>query len=361
MQAHFMIHSLFAGLLFLALAACDNASAPTPPETQPRLVRTLAVTASNDSAWREFPGVVDAVQKADLSFRVSGRLVTLAAQEGDNVKRGDLLARLDDTDFKIQLDSREAEYASAHADYQRGRELVKTGVISQSDFNKLQAQDATAKANLDSARQSLEYTRLRAPFDGRVAVRHVDNFEEVNAKQAVYTLHDLSSLLVRINVPESLMILVREGARPQVWAEFNELPDQRFPLSFSEVATRADDNTNTFVVTFSMDNDAGYNILPGMSVTARGKRGVDDMGTPNVFHVPAQAVLEDDKGRFLYVVETLTGDRGRVQRRAVKTGRLSTLGLEVTAGLDVGDRVVTAGMSKMRPNLEVRLAPGKSE
>ncbi len=361
MSLHPVVPLLLTTLAMLGIAACEQASSPTPSETQPRLVRTLVVTPTNGSIWREFPGVVDAAKKADLGFRVAGRLVTLAVREGDSVKSGDVLAQLDETDFRIQLASREAEYTSAHADYLRGRELVKTGVISRSDYNKLQAQNATAKANLEAARQNLEYTRLRAPFDGRIAVRHVDSFEELNAKQTVYTLQDTSSLLVKINLPESLMIRVREGARPEVYASFNELPDQRFPLRFKEVATRADENTNTFVVTFAMQEHGDYNILPGMSATVRGKPPTKRMSASSVLHVPAHAVLEDDVGRFLYSVESVSDGRGVVQRRAVETGNLSALGLEVTSGLEVGDRIVTAGMSKMRAGLEVRLATASTE
>lgn len=346
---------LLGALTLLGSSACQQADQSTATVAPPRLVRTLVVSNQSDAVWRELPGVVDAAQKADLSFRIPGKLASLSAQEGDNVARDDVLAQIDDSDVRIQLKSREAEYASAHAHFIRGNELIKTGVISKSDFNKLQAQDATAKANLDAARKSLEYTQLRAPFDGHIAVRHVDNFEEVNAQQAIYTLQDTSALLVRINVPESLMIRVREGANPEVWAEFSQLEDQSFPLTLKEVSTRADKNTNTFAVTFTMENDGAFNILPGMTATVRGKPSSTNRVRDGIFQVPAHAVLEDSHGRFIYVVESAAEGRGVVQRRPVETGRLSQQGLEVTSGLTDGDRIVTAGMSKMRPGLEVRL------
>ncbi len=346
---------LFGILTSASLTACQQVDEPAATESKPRLVRTMVVSSDIEGSWRELPGVVDAAKKADLSFRIPGKLVSLSAKEGDDVSRDDVLAKIDDAEVRIQLKSREAEYASAHADYRRGSELIKTGVISKSDFNKLQAQDATAKANLDAARKSLEYTQLEAPFDGRIAIRHVDNFEEVNAKQPVYTLQDTSNLLIRINVPESLMIRVREGARPDVWAQFSQLPDKSFPLTLKEVSTRADKDTNTFAVTFSMENDGAYNILPGMSATVRGKPPSDRAASDGVFQVPAHAVLEDNDGRYLFTVESAADGHSVVQRRAVETGRLSQLGLEITSGLSEGDRIVTAGMSKMRPGLEVRL------
>ncbi len=361
MTPNSIAHLLFGILVLGSISACQQADETTAAESPPRLVRTMVVSSDNEGNWRELPGVVDAAKKADLSFRIPGKLVSLSAKEGDDVSRDDVLAKIDDAEVRIQLKSREAEYASAHADYLRGSELIKTGVISKSDFNKLQAQDATARANLDAAHKSLEYTQLQAPFDGRIAIRHVDNFEEVNAKQPIYTLQDTSTLLIKINVPESLMIRVREGARPDVWAEFSQLPDQSFPLTLKEVSTRADKDTNTFAVTFSMENDGAYNILPGMSATVRGKPPADSTGTDSVFRVPAHAVLEDNDGRFLFTVDSVANGRGIVQRRAVETGRLSRLGLEITSGLSAGDRIVTAGMSKMRAGLEVRLGADASQ
>jgi multidrug efflux pump subunit AcrA (membrane-fusion protein) len=92
-----------------------------------------------------------------------------------------------------------------------------------------------------------------------------------------------------------------------------------------------------------------------MSVTVRGERNPIRKVDKGTVHVPAHAVLEDREGRFVYLVK-VTGDaQGVVERRAVKTGNLSNLGLEITSGLETGDKVVTAGMSKMLPGLEVRL------
>lgn len=355
MLHHAATPTLLAILTVAVISACDRSADPAPTEAPPRLVRTLQVALTNEGDWREFPGIVDAERKAGLSFRVGGKVIEMLANEGDQVGKGDLLARLDDTDYKIQLESREAEYASAHADYLRGEELVKTGVISKSDFNKLQAQDATSKASRDSAQQNVEYTHLIAPFDGEVAVRHVDKFEEVNAQQIIYTLHDTSSLVIKIHVPESLMIRVREGARPEVVAEFKELPDKQFPLTFKEVSTQADASTNTFAVTFTMASNGGFNILPGMSAKVRGKPSTHFTQQKRVFYVPPHAVLEDDKGRFVYVAEPESGDRGIVQRRDVETGRLSQQGLEIVSGLVGGDHVITAGMSKMQTGMTVRM------
>lgn len=355
------IPAFIACTLVVPLQSCDRDSEAPASESLLRPVRTVQIGPAGAQAWRELPGVVDAVQKADLSFRIAGKLETLEANEGDIAGSNQVLARLEATDYRIQLDGHQAEYNQARADYERGLTLVDKGVISRSDFDRLEAQHASAKANLDSARQNLEYTFLRAPFPGLVSRRHVDNFEDVNAGQAIYSLQDISSLTVKVNVPESLMIHVRRGARPELYALFDAIPDRQFPLVLKEVSLRADESTKTFEVTLSMPGVDDYIVLPGMSVTVRGER---DPGAPSdtpAIYVPGHAVLEDESGRYVFVARPTSDGRGVVERRAVETGDLTGLGLEVSSGLGDGDRVVTAGMSKMHSGLEVKMLAEKAE
>lgn len=359
MKKYVMKMSLTALGLSLVLVACEKEPDSTEPPP-PRMVRTLEISEPGDNFWREFPGEVDAAQKAELSFRVSGNLKKMPAKEGDSVKKGQLLAQLDDTDYKIQLKSRQAEYDQAASDFKRAQKLVKDGLLSQADYDKVKAAAESARSNLDAAKKNLEYTSLRAPFAGRVARRYVQNFEEVSAKQPVFLLQDLSSMTIKVDIPESLMIRVKHGAQPDVNAIFEEIPEKEFPLSIKEVASEPDENTNTYEVTLSMERVDGFNILPGMSVTVRGKPPKDSKAVENHITVPAHAVLEDAEGRYVYIVSNTTDGKGTVEKRLVQTGELTSQGLAITTGLEVGDRVVTAGMSKMHSGLEVRLQSGKA-
>lgn len=341
-------------ILVVLLTACDDTSQTNEPPPL-RMVRTIEINEPGDNFWREFPGVVDAAQKAELSFRVSGNLKKMPVKEGEMVKKGQLLAQLDDTDYTVQYKSRKAEYDQAASDFKRAESLVEQGLISRSDFDKLKATEKSAKSNLQAAKNNLEYTFLRAPFAGRIARRYVQNFEEISAKQPVFLLHDLSSIAIKVDVPESLMIRVRRGAKPDVVAIFDEIPGQKFPLTLKEVASQPDDNTNTYEVTFSMKVVDGFNILPGMSVTVRGKAQHNMSTSEQHITVPAHAVLEDSGGRFVFVAKKTSEGRGVIEKRQVETGDLTSLGLAVKSGLQVEDKVVTAGMSKMFPGLEVRL------
>ncbi|MGB0722851.1 MAG: efflux RND transporter periplasmic adaptor subunit [Gammaproteobacteria bacterium] len=349
------VSALCLALTLCIPAGCGDVSSPEPNQPPPRLVRTVTMAPPDGQNWRELPGRVEAARSAQLGFRTSGKLKDLLVKESDDVDEGQVLARLDDTDERIEIERRRAEYEQVRADFIRGDELVGQGLISRSDYQKLQAQEASAKAALASARQALDHTVLRAPFAGTVGKRYVDNFEEVSVSQPIYLLQDLSSLTIKVDVPESLMIRVREGARPEVFAVFDTLPGRTWPLTLREIATQADAETSTFEVRFDMPPVDGLNVLPGMSVTVRGHRSPDVIVDDTLFYAPAQAVLEDDQGRYVWVAEPSGEGRATVRRRKVSTGELSGLGLAIRGGLARGDRVVVAGTSHMREGLEVRL------
>lgn len=351
-----LTRSLAALLILVALFACSDQEEPVKDEKRLRLVKTLTIGDHSDSSWREFPAVVEASQKADLSFRVSGELVKFLIVEGEEVKQGQILAQLDASDYEIQLQRRKAEYDQANADYSRGQALIKKGLLSQSDFDRLKALNSASEANLNAASKNLGYTSIRAPFSGIIAKKYVDNFEEVSVKQAILALHDQAAPTIKLDAPENLIILADESQFPEIYASFNAIPNKAFPLDFLEISTQADPNTNTFEVTLGMQSAEGYNILPGMSVTVRAKRDSKYLLRKNSHYVPAHAVLENDMGRYVYLVNQTQEGLGVVERRIVETAVLSDRGLEITAGLDQNDKVITAGMSKMQPGLKVRIA-----
>lgn len=356
-QCIFPMMKLSAIILFCGgfLVACSPAP-EEQTEVLARLVRTQIVSADAGANWREFPGTVEAAQTADLGFRVSGKLAEIKVKEGDEVSIGQVLATLDDTDYQIQLRTRQADYDKAAADFKRGKSLLSQKLIATSDYDQLEAQHASALAALTVAKQNVQYTSLKAPFNGRMAKRHVDNFEDVSAVQPIFTLQDLSSIHIKVNVPETLMILVKTDEKPNVFAIFDTIPDQQFPLTLLEAATQADQGSKTFAVTFNMSRVENFNILPGMSVTVRGTPpSTSNKGDPAII-IPAQAVIETNQGRFAYVVENVQNKQGKVRRKTVTTGHITEQGLEVLSGLQAGEILIVAGMSKMTDGMIVRVS-----
>ncbi|MBL3588768.1 MAG: efflux RND transporter periplasmic adaptor subunit [gamma proteobacterium endosymbiont of Lamellibrachia anaximandri] len=350
------------------LHSCGTETAAVAPPEILRPVRALEVEPTVTKATREFPAVVDAARSANLSFRVTGIINEMPVKEGEKVKKGDVIAKLDQTDARIELKSSLASYETAQSNFQRGKKLVGPGHISQSDFDKLNAKFATAEAQLEATRQNLNHTVLRASFDGRLARRFAEIHEEVTPQTQVVTLQDISTLTIQINVPESIMLRTRKGSQVHSYfVHFDAIAEQRFPLKLKEAATSADEENQTYEVTFTMPRVKGYTILPGMSavVIIETESRAEDIAA--VFHVPASSVLEDTEGRYVYVVEALAESDtnpktnrsgvGVIQRRTVTTGELDARGLLITSGLKRGDHILTAGMSQAQPEMKVRWSP----
>jgi len=272
---------LASTLLPLLLSACTEEAPLPPPLSRP--VKTMLVGGVSAGDFRQFPGVVDAIQRADLSFRVQGKLKEILVKEGGMVKKDQLLASLDPTDYQIVLNDRKASYDTAKANYDRAKQLLKKEAISKVDHDKIRAEYFTAKANREAAEQDLEYTSLKATFPGYIAKRHVENFEEVRRKQTVFTLQDISELEIKIDVPETIMIQLRRAIEPdkvtqpkrEMYAVFDQIKNKRFPLKVKEISTSADVNTRTFEATLKMAHPEEYNILPGMTATVGALRQLE--------------------------------------------------------------------------------------
>lgn len=349
---------LVSTLLPLMMTACSEEVPLPPPDSRP--VKTMLVGGVSSSDVRQFPAVVDAIQKADLSFRVEGKINEILVKEGDMVEKDQPLAKLDPTDYQIRLNDRKASYETAKANYDRAKELVDKGAISRVDHDKIRAEYFTAKSNLDAAKQDLEYTSLKATFPGYVAKRHVENFEEVRKKQAVFTLQDISELEIKIDVPEGLMIQLRRAIEPgrvsepkrNIFAVFDRIKDVQFPLNFKEVSTTADVNTRTFEVTLKMDSPENYNLLPGMTATVFAEVLASEIGDEVTVELPVSAVVADaGKKATVWIVDENTMT---VSPKAVETGLITSNSITVS-GLEPGERVVTAGAAFMREGMKVTL------
>jgi len=361
MQNTFKNSSPYIGLLviwtlFVVLSGCSKSDQVETGVDSGRPVKTVVIQSIGLENTREFPGTVWAAQKADMAFRVSGKLNELPVREGDQVERGQVIATLDDTDFKIALGDSQASFTKAAADFKRAIKLLPDGHISRSDYDKLEAQHKTAMANLALSRQNLAYTTLEAPFPGTVAKRFVENHEEVNAKQKIVLLQDNSSLDISIDVPESLMIMIDRdkkdsGERRKVHAIFNAIKDRVFPLTFKEVVTNADIDTQTFKVTFTMIPPAGFSILPGMKATViADSSGLEDNAEATL--LPVSAVVADiDKQSIVWLVneENMT-----VNPIVVQAGSMQRDSIEIS-GLKAGDRVVVTGVPFLRKGMKVSL------
>jgi RND family efflux transporter MFP subunit len=364
------IHSLCLGLPALVVLACGGEPPAAAPTLRP--VRTIVVEPTGGGVTRTLAGVARAGVESRLSFRVAGTVQSVAVALGDRVGRGQVLARLDPTDYELMVEEAEAGLAQAEAglrraeaDYERVRALYENNNASKGELDaaragaeSAQAQVETGDKRLQQARQQLGYTVLRAPSDGAIAAVDLEVNENVRAGQQVFLLTAGAELEIEVGVPEVLIAQVTVGQPVSV--RFDALPGHQFEAEITEVGVAVTGSASTFQVTAGI-RGAPAEIRSGMAaeVTFTFDR---EQGEKIV--LPAVAIGEDRDGRFVFVLERGADGTGVVRRRAVKVGRPQSgmAGIEIFEGLDAGEEVVTAGVRRLTDGMAVRvLAAGADE
>ena len=351
-------------LLTVPLAACRGETEESAPTIRP--VRYQEVIASGARRERKFSGTAQAGQESQLSFRVGGTVQSVAVAVGQDVRQGDLIARLDPTDYRLELQEAEASLAQAvaaerkaEADYERVRGLYENENAAKSELDAARAQAESTRAQVEAGRQRLErtrrqlgYTRLTAPVAGAIAAVRVEENENVQAGQTVALLTSGTYPEVEVAMPEVLISQVIPGSRVDV--TFDALPGDVLPAVVTEVGVATVGGSATFSVVVRLEkaNDA---VRSGMAATVT-FRFAPEGGEDRVF-VPPLAVGEDRDGRFVFVLEAGEGELATARRRDVEVGELTPDGLEILGGLVDGELLVTAGVRRIEDGQRVRLLP----
>ncbi|WP_419901740.1 efflux RND transporter periplasmic adaptor subunit [Kiloniella sp.] len=353
---------LLLGLPFLS--ACEEDVIVQSEVIRP--VKAIQVSDSSNFKQRWFSGRAKAAVEVDLAFRISGPLIEFPVSVGTLVKKDDILAQIDPAPFRADVErykadvrSAQAELKNAEQDLERQKHLFKNKNVSQARVDKSEAaygvtkaQVGSAQAALDRIRLDLKYTNLKAPFDGVVVSTYVDNFQDVNAKQAILRLVDSSQIEMVVDIPESLISLVPTVT--DVIVTYDAFPNIEIPATIKEVGTEASQSTRTYPVTLSMEQPDGIQILPGMAGKASGKAVDPNVPSAGIIQAPVSAVFSDvdAKESRVWVFDEANAV---VKSRVVTTGELTDFGIEILSGLKVGDWLVTAGANSLSENQKVRI------
>lgn len=336
----------------IGLVGCDEPAPLDPDLDVVRPVKALTIPAMTDDTTRRFPGRVRAAERVELAFSLSGKLIELPVDQGQLVTEGERVARLDPRDYQSALQAAQAQYNEAKANFERGGELVEQGHISRMDYDRLRANYEVAAAQLSTARKALADTDLVAPFDGIIARRYVDNFQEVSANQPVVSLQDNSVIEIVVDAPERTIAAAPGDGAATFAATFEALPGVEFPLTIREFSAEADPDTQTYEIVFAMPRPETANILSGMTANVLVRRPVAEDRGGAVIRIPAVAVFADAAGApHVWVI----ADDGAVSPRAVKTGSLvGAERIEILSGLEPGETIAIAGVTRLRDGQVVR-------
>jgi membrane fusion protein, multidrug efflux system len=334
-------------------SACDSADKDQPEAADvPRPVKTLQLQPSDSLPTLSFPAVIRSAERAELAFNIPGVLTELPVLEGQVVARGTVLARLDARDVQNRLLADQAAYDLARTNYERAQTLAEQEIIAKAELEQLRAAYEQARAALAVSRKGQDDTVLRAPFEGVVSKRYVNNFQNVQAKQPIVLFQSSDRLEVVVQIPEPLVLrsVQEEDASDTVRIRFEARPDLPIPATFKEISTEADPRTQTFQVVFTMNPPGELLVLPGMTATLVAERGA--VAERPIFVLPPAALATDDAGRPL--VWIFDAAAGQARSRAVTLGAVRPDGVEVLEGLATGETLITTGLSQLYEGRPVR-------
>lgn len=332
-----------------------------------RGMRAYKVAARAESRVRRFPSVLQPADISVLSFEISGQLKAVNLEVGQKVQLGDLLAEIDPRSLQTQVEQAnaavqqaEAQLANAQADFQRKEELLKRGVTTQAAFDQSKTAVLTTKAQLDQAQRQLDLashnlarSKLAAPFAGTIARVDVKSFAQVTAGQPILTLYSDERFEMSFLASSGTFRNLTVGQRVEV--KVADMPDIKLEGEIEELGSKAEQVSAFPVVTRLKNNVPGLN--PGMSVEV----AVDEplIGGGTGFLVPL-TVLVPQGGKDLQRIATVfVYDRSTstVKRRQITVGGVRDNQLVVTAGLEPGDLVASAGVSYLTDGQKVKLLP----
>ncbi len=368
-------HHLCALLSVGVAAACAPASSKTVEAARrPRPVRLAPVRVATGVETAVFPARVRAERQPALSFRIPGRVESVAVDVGDEVEQGQLVASLDPNDFRTRVADAEAAVAQASADAartrrvaERGKRLFSAKAVSEAERDQTRDIAKSAAARLESAvqrlalaKRELEYTRLVSPERGVVVERLFDPGANVQAGQPVVRVSG-DALEIRTDVPESALVNAKVGAEARV--RLPSLGDTPVAGRVVRVTKGATDRSVLYPV-FIRLADPNLKLVPGLAAEVRFTPA--QPGNPAdrdaLLAVPPAAVGGDPDGAFVWVLEPEPADGAGqdevfvARRRGIRLVRLTDRAALVSDGLAVGEKVATAGASYLFEGQRVRLA-----
>jgi len=368
--------------LVLALSSCNKESESTAP---PPLVTVAPVQEREIQDFVVFTGRTEAVQTVDIRARVSGYLTETKFKDGQDVKKGDVLFVIDPRPYQADLDRAQAEFDKAQADlqlagieYNRSRELRQKNAISAQDFDsksaaylKAQGGLASAKADLETAKLNLEFTKITSPIDGQTSKAAVTpgNLVTPDMKEPLTVIVSTDTIYAYADIDErQLLKFIRlqnsahkEGDVPETVPEKNQQPKSPISLQLADekgfphdgYIDFADNRLNSATGTISIRGlfpDKSNLLGPGMFVRLRFPGGPKY----KTLLVPQESIGTDQGQKYVFIVQA----DGTVDYRRVEPGAIQYDGWRAVAGpLKAGENVIVEGLMKARPGEKVAAKP----
>ncbi len=333
----------------LAVASCkDN-------RVQQGFVRPVKVAEvmPYNSIELSYTGVVTPKELVNLAFRVGGPLIDLKVVEGASVKEGDVVAQMDPSEYRLDMEAKRASFITATQQMERAGRLLERNAISKQDFETITAQYENARAAFENALSILEQTTLRAPFDGFVQQKYVENYQEVTPGQKIICLINPTELQMQATLPDRALSYI--ASNPKISVEFDTYKGKRFEARITQYVQSSPDGSGVPIyveITDPAFDLNKYQVAIGFSCNISICVHLDDRMSSVL--VPLSSVVTTAHGeKAVYIY--LPGEKV-VKRVIIDGGEIvNNSYMVVTQGLSAGDIVVSAGAMRLKDGERVKL------
>jgi membrane fusion protein (multidrug efflux system) len=330
--------------VIVAQSGCGRGShseTNTGEEEAPVPVEIAAVTMGDIASCFTGTATLEAEEETEVVAKVGGVVRRILVEEGDYVKAGQVLAKLDDEKLSIEVERAAANLRNLEQEYRRSEKLFGERLISAQEFNKAKHEHEHQKAVCDISRLDLEYTSIRTPISGVAAERLIKVGNMVLTNEAVFRVTGLDPLLAVLYVPERQIGKLKVGHFANL--SVDAIEDAEFTGRIQRISPVVDPSTGTVKVTVEV-HDPSRSLKPGMFARVE---IIHDVHGSTVL-VPKEAVIIEDKETSVFVVRDSTA-----YRRTVETGYVNSSHIEVLEGLEPGDTVVTIGKGSLKDSTKV--------
>jgi membrane fusion protein (multidrug efflux system) len=338
----------------VTVTACGGESAqpaagapqgPQSPRARTNVVEVLPVVRGSIARQVTVPGAVAPLRTVGVNSQIAGALTAVLVEEGSMVRRGAVLARLDDREIAAQLAAAEAALQVAEAAYARAQQLHERKIITLPEYERERTGVTASRAQVDQLRTRRGYATVVAPTDGVVTEKQVEAGDVVGNNARLFTIADVSALVVKVGVSELDVVQLDNG--DPVTITLDAFPNRDLRGRIRRIFPTADPTTRLVPVEVVLDSEAARIARAGFLARVT----FDLASSNNVLLLPVAAVLGGQGSQAVFVVD----DANTATRRTVVTGLTSRGQVEIVSGLAEGEKVVTTGQNSLRDGMTVRV------
>ena len=338
-----MFGGIFGWKHYMAGKSAAMMSQPPPPAS----VASAQVMVESWEPYLAAVGSVVATQNVYITTEVAGQVQKILFESGQSVAAGDVILELDASVDQAELAGLIARVELAKLQFDRNAKLIKDRSVSQSEYDRLQADLAIAEATINSKRAVVGKKSIRAPFGGRLGIHDINLGQYLSPGVRIVSLQALDPVYIDYTLPERHFDLIQIGQK--VLVSVQAYPGRVFQGKVTAIDPGIDPGTRTLRARATLDNPQQL-LRHGMFTEVRTALPLRE----NILTLPRTALTYNPYGESVFLITTQDGG-SQVERRQVKSGEVRNGRIEIIEGLDAGDSVVSAGHQKLRNGQQVKI------